>query len=108
MVLVGFFFASIWYWDSSEPNVDWSGSLEVVGSKTKINLIIQDEDRGLKSIEVALLQLGKRQIVQSENYSPTWFWQNGKLRHPINISSCNSFEGLKCEAIVKIRGYFWY
>ena len=102
MVLVCFFLASIWYWDSSEPNVDWSGSLEVVGSKTKIHLIIQDEDRGLKSIEVALLQLGKRQIVQSENYSPTWFWQNGELRRPVNIS----IEALLGEGELS-EGEFW-
>ena len=87
LALTGFLLGSIWYWDSSEPTVDWSVSSGAVGSKTRINLMIQDEGRGLRSVELTLLQSGNRQNLVSEIYAPTWFWQQGEQQRSIGFSA---------------------
>ena len=86
LALTGFLLGSIWYWDSSEPTVDWSVPSGAVGSKTRINLMIQDEGRGLRSVELDLLQSGNRQNLVSEIYDPTWFWQPGEQQRSIGFS----------------------
>ena len=101
-------------WDSSPPTLQWVEAPETLGRDTEIVLSVEDEGKGLRSIEVVLVQSGNEHIIFSENYNVPWPWQAGVPRRSFALSPKELFgknELSEKEFIVQVNvrdgGAFW-
>ena len=97
-----FLLYSLWDWDSSPPRMQWLEAPSTVGKDSRIILEVQDEGKGLQSIEVAWVSSEDRHMVVSETYEAPWSWQQGVTQRSLALSPGISFpEGTLSE------GTFW-
>lgn len=77
---------SILKWDSEAPSVQWVQAAEQVGRQSEITLKVTDEGRGLKGVEVSLVQGDKRRTFLVHQFpSLVWPWERGTMERSISF-----------------------
>ncbi len=77
----------IWTWDLDAPRVDWKDTPAIVGKAGRITIHVSDEGKGLREVEVAALQDGKRQALLMERYAGSgWPWQGRTSRRSVALT----------------------
>ena len=77
----------LWTWDLDAPRIDWRDTPTVVGKTGRISIHVSDEGKGLREVEVAALQDGKRQVLLSERYAGSgWPWQDRTRRRSVALA----------------------
>lgn len=80
-----------WSWDSVSPLVRWQGNLSNVGRDTQIVIEVEDQGRGLLSLEIVLARSGQEKVMALETYDAFWPWEKGIARRSIELSPAVSF-----------------
>lgn len=91
LLLVCFAIYTFWSWDGSPPTLQWREAPSTVGRDTRIVLEMEDEGKGLQSIEVVLVRPGSQRTLLAERYDAPRPWQTGVSRRSIVLSPEASF-----------------
>ena len=73
-------------WDSSPPEVAWIDPPRIAGLKTKIQVEVRDQGRGLKSLRLLFRQQGRDLVVHDESFDDAGFlWTDGTLERRLEV-----------------------
>jgi len=87
ILLILFLVLTVWYLDFTDPIVTWNAPSDV-GKDSQIGLQIQDEGKGLRSIELILRQADTTHSLYSQTHPRTVFpWKQGPPMEEILIST---------------------
>lgn len=77
----------VWTWDFTPPAIDWKDTPQIVGKTGKLTIHASDEGKGLRTMELAVLQSGQRQVLLSETYAGSgWPWQDKTPRRSVALT----------------------
>lgn len=75
------------FWDADPPEVTMETPAEV-GAQTTLVLEVEDQGRGLESVEVAIRQGEYEKVLRKEDFPPVYFpWESNRKNIRLEISS---------------------
>jgi len=80
VLIVGLVGYLVWTWDGTTPAVTWNVPGQI-GKKGRIEAVVQDPGRGLRSVQVSIKQGSVEKVIFEKQYAEIrWPWQKGQAR----------------------------
>lgn len=76
----------VWQWDFSDPVVRWEAP-EALGRNIELSLDVEDEGRGIRTVQVWLRQAGRSFLIYSKEHEAEPPWRKGPTTEPVVVAA---------------------